>query len=198
MRRKITILASILLFFTLSVIWLLRSRMHVEPVQAQAAAIDYFLKIPDVHGEARDDHEGEIEIESWSWGESEPGVMLEAVGQGRGGALHSNQTDFNFVTRMSKASPKLMQYSASGKQLEEAVLVGIKSGEQSHKFMEIKLKPVYISSYQTGGSSGEVPIDNFSLNFEKIEFKYTPQDETGNTEDSVEGSWDFNENKTVE
>ena len=45
-------------------------------------------------------------------------------------------------------------------------------------YLYIKLKPVYITSYQTGGSSGDVvPTDQFSLNFGAVKFEYKPYDD---------------------
>ena len=39
------------------------------------AAVDYFLKIAGIDGESTaDGHKGEIDLESWSWGESNPGA----------------------------------------------------------------------------------------------------------------------------
>lgn len=195
MRKRIFIFTFLLLFVAVLGVWFVKNQVETESVQAQVAQVDYFLKIEGVEGEARD---GQIELLSWSWGESEPGVFLSERGVGRGGAFQVNQSDFDFVKRLDKASPLLMQYSASRKTFEEATLIGIKEG--GHQFLEIKLKPIYISSYQTGGSSGEVPVDNFSLNFSKIEYKYTPQKDTGeqDEDEAVEGSWDFEKNTEVE
>ena len=54
------------------------------------ATVDYFLKIDGIEGESRDDkHKDEIEIESFSWGETQTGSF--AVGGG-GGAAKSQCT----------------------------------------------------------------------------------------------------------
>jgi type VI secretion system secreted protein Hcp len=38
------------------------------------AAVDYFLKIDGIEGESLDEkHKGEIDVLSWSWGESQEG-----------------------------------------------------------------------------------------------------------------------------
>jgi type VI secretion system secreted protein Hcp len=167
-----------------------------SPKDVSAAQVDYFLKIPGVEGES-ESRGGEIEILSWSWGESEPGVMfgLPAVQSGGGGAGKVSFSDFHFTMKTNKSSPKLMELSASGKMLEEANIYGVKS--DGHQFLLIKLKPVFITSYQTGGSSGDIPTDSFSLNFSKIEFEYTPQKGDGSAGDTVRGSWDIAKNETV-
>lgn len=44
------------------------------PLASQAAALDYFLKIPGAAGESMDSkHKGEIDVLSWSWGVSASG-----------------------------------------------------------------------------------------------------------------------------
>ncbi len=44
------------------------------PLASQAAALDYFLKIPGAAGESMDaKHKGEIDVLSWSWGVSTSG-----------------------------------------------------------------------------------------------------------------------------
>lgn len=61
---------------------------------------------------------------------------------------------------------------ASGEHIKEVVLVGERSGKKGQKLLEIKMTDVLISSYRSGGSSGQVSTDSFSLNFAKIEFSY--------------------------
>src|ERR1035441_7639883 len=47
------------------------------------AAVDYFLKIDGIEGEAQDKtHKNEIQLQSWSWGETNTGSM----GAGGGGS----------------------------------------------------------------------------------------------------------------
>ena len=61
------------------------------------ATVDYFLKIDGIAGESRDDKQkDEIEIESFSWGETQTGSF--AVGGGAGAGKVSIQ-DFYFTMR---------------------------------------------------------------------------------------------------
>ena len=83
-------------------------------------AVDYFLKIDGVPGESADaKHKGEIQLESFSWGETNPG----GGGMGGGGGAGKVQMQDLVVTMLvSKASPKLMLACATGKHYKEAVL----------------------------------------------------------------------------
>jgi type VI secretion system secreted protein Hcp len=143
------------------------------------AQVDYFLKLDGVEGEsAVDKFQGQIDVESWSWGESNQGTS--AYGGG-GGAGKVSMQDFHFVMRMSKATPKLMEACANGRHIPTGLLTCRKAGGTQVDFLKIKFTDLLVTSYQTGGSShGEiVPTDQVSLNFSKIELSYFTQKADG-------------------
>ena len=169
---------------------------------AFAAQVDYFLKIDGVDGESTEDgHVGEIEILSWSWGETNDSAR--ATGGG-GGAGKVSLQDFHFSMEYEKASPKLMEALADGKHFPGAVLTlrstpdhppapgsdEVPPSIKPVEYLKIKMTDILISSYQTGGSSGSdvVPVDQISLNFAKITFEYQPQNRDGTLGDPVSGS----------
>ena len=157
-------------------------------------AIDYFLKIDGVSGESLDSkHKGEIEVEAWSWGESNP----SQPGGGGGGASGKVQMqDLAFTTRFSKASPQLMLACASGKHFKDAVLTARKAGKGQQEFLTFSLSDVLVSAYQTGGAGGDVlPGDSVSLNFSKIQVEYKPQNPDGSLGSSIKAGWDVKQNK---
>src|SRR5919109_3958622 len=133
------------------------------------AKVDYFLKIEGIVGESTDDkHKNEIDVESWSWGETQTGGAAHGGG---GGAGKVAMQDFHFVVRTSKASPKLMLACATGQHLKEAVLTCRKAGKDQQEFLKFTLSDLLVSSYQAKGEAGDnvVPTDQISLNFAKIE-----------------------------
>jgi type VI secretion system secreted protein Hcp len=157
------------------------------------AAVDYFLKIDGIAGESRDSkHKGEIELESFSWGatqESRPG--------GGGGAGKVQMQDFHFVMSVNKASPKLFLACASGQHLKNATLVARKAGKGQQEFLLYKFTDVLISSYQTGGSTDVLPVDQVAFNFAKIEIEFRPQKADGTLGPPEKGGWDVRKNKPV-
>lgn len=159
-------------------------------------AVDYFLKIEGIDGESGDaKHKGEIEVESWSWGESQTGSMGKGGG---GGSGRVDMQDFHFVMRANKASPTLMLSCASGKHLSKATLVCRKAGGKQEEFLKLNFSDLIISSFQTGGSSGsELPMDQISLNFSKIEYEYLSQDAKGATGKPVKAGWNLATNEKV-
>jgi type VI secretion system secreted protein Hcp len=161
------------------------------------AQVDYFLKIEGVEGESTDDkHKKEIDVESWSWGETQSGTHQ---GGGGGGAGKVSMQDFHFVQKLSKASPILMLRCATGTHIKEAVLTCRKAGGDQQEYMTIKMSDLLVSSYQTGGSSGGsvIPVDQVSLNFAKIEFDYKPQKADGTLDAPIKAGYDLKLNKKV-
>jgi len=158
------------------------------------AAVDYFLKIKDIKGESTDDkHKDEIDVLSWSWSESNSGS--HATGGG-GGAGKVSMGDFNFSMHNCKASPELFTACAQGTHIEEATLVCRKAGKTAQEYLTVKMNDLLVSSYQTGGSQGDVvPVDSITLNFSKIEFKYAAQKKDGSLDSPVVKNYDLKLNK---
>jgi len=148
------------------------------------AAVDYFLKIDGIPGESTDSkHKNEIDLESWSWGQTNSGKHDSGGG---GGAGKVSMQDFNFTMRINKASPKLFLACATGQHIKEALLTCRKAGKQQQEYLKIKFSDLLISSYQTGGSGGDVvPVDQISFNFSKIEKSYAPQKPDGTLDSPV-------------
>ena len=147
------------------------------------ATVDYFLKIDGIEGESRDDkHKDEIEIESFSWGETQTGSF--AVGGGAGAGKVSMQ-DFYFTMLVNKASPALFLACAQGDHIKNAILTCRKAGKKQQEFLKFTLSNVLISSFQIGGTGGFVSTDQISLNFAKIEVEYKEQDATGKLTGSI-------------
>jgi len=143
------------------------------------AQVDYFLKLAGIDGESADaDHKKEIDVESWSWGGTQSGSFGHGSG---GGAGKVSMQDLHFVARMSVASPKLLEYMATGKHIATAVVTCRKAGETPQVFLKLSFDDLLVSSYQTGGSAhGDiVPMDQFSLNYAKLKIEYGAQDAKG-------------------
>lgn len=160
------------------------------------SVVDYFLKIDGIDGESGDHkHKNEIEVESWSWGETNTGHGHLAGGHGAGKV---SMQDFHFVMKVCKASPKLMLACAGGEHIKKAVLTCRKAGKDQQEYLKITMSDVLVSSYQTGGSAGEViPVDQCSLNFSKIEKEYKEQKPDGTLGGAVTAGWDLKQNKKV-
>ena len=135
-------------------------------------ASDYLLEIDGIKGESRDSkHPGAIEVLSFSWGVSQTASVT--------GEPERQVQNFSFTADVGKASPILMLACATGKSPGDATLFVRKPDGKRLEYLEIKLEDVLISSYQTCGSGNEIPTDQFSLNFAKIEFTYNEETADG-------------------
>jgi type VI secretion system secreted protein Hcp len=160
-------------------------------------AVDYFLKIKGIEGESFDHkHKNEIDVLSFSWGETQTGTH---AGGGGGGAGKVSMQDFHFVMKTNKASPKLLLACANGEHIPEATMVCRKAGKDQQDFMKIKFYDLLVSSYQTGGSStgDEIPMDQISLNYAKIEYEYREQSADGTLQGPIKAGYDLKQMKSI-
>jgi type VI secretion system secreted protein Hcp len=140
-------------------------------------AVEAFLKLGDIKGESiKDGFKEQMEILAWSWGVSNSGTMHRA----EGGGGQANIQDISFTKYMDAASAALLGASVQGTRIKEAVFSVRKAGGKPLPYLIIKLDDVLVSSYSTGGSGGEDTFtENLTLNFNKVNFSYQPQDKTG-------------------
>ena len=138
------------------------------------AVVDYFLKIEGIQGESASvKHKGEIEVLSWSWGESQAGGH---TGSGGAGSGKVQVGPFHFVAHSSIASPKLFLACASGQHFQKAVLSAARQVKgKAQDYLIWTLSEVLVTSFQTGGENQDaLPTDAFDLDFGKIEVEYKP------------------------
>jgi type VI secretion system secreted protein Hcp len=156
-------------------------------------AVDYFIKFDGIKGESADDkHKDEIDIQSWSWGESNVGAAAHGGGAAAGKA---SMQDFHFAMHMNTASVSLMKACATGQHIKDATFTGRKAGKGQQEFLTFKFRDVLISSYQIGGAE-ELPFDQVSFNFAKIEVEYKPQKPDGSVGPGIQFKYDLKAHKT--
>jgi type VI secretion system secreted protein Hcp len=160
------------------------------------AQSDMFLKIEGIEGESADHkHKGEIDLLSWSWGQSNSGTMHTGGG---GGAGKVAMNDFHFTMHINKATPKLAEKCAIGEHIKKATLTCRKAGTDPQPYLTVTFTDLLVSSYQTGGQEGStLPIESVSLNFAKIEFEYKEQKVDGTLGGAVKMGYDLKANKKV-
>ena len=178
------------------------------------AAVDYYLKLGSIDGESTDaKHKIWIDIESFSWGVTNPGNAAKggAGGGGGGGQGKASFFDVFFSARAGKQSPLLFLNTANGGHLKSAVLEGVKRGSDSPTtFVSVKLTELLITSHKQDVLGGRLHdeedhntkqldvgtlMDQFTLNFAKIEVTFTTQNEEGGPGGSTSASWDRTANK---
>jgi type VI secretion system secreted protein Hcp len=154
------------------------------------AVVDYFLKIDGIQGESQDKtHKGEIEIQSWSWGETQTGTAVVGGGMGAG---RVDMRDFNLHKLVDKASPKLMLACAQGEHLKSAILTCRKAGKEQQEYLKITFSDMLVSSFNIMGDATNVlPTEQLSLNFTKVEFEYKEQKPDGSLGGAIKAQYDL-------
>jgi len=156
-------------------------------------AVDMFLKIGDVKGEAKDHAYKEwIDVLAWSWGMSQSGTAHLGPGAGAGKV---NVQDISVTKFIDASSPWLMLACCNGKHYPEATLVCRKAGEKPVNYLKVKMTDVMITAVSDGGSGGEDRFaQNVTINFAKVETTYVPQNADGTPGTPVIMKWDIAQN----
>ncbi len=158
-------------------------------------ASDYILDLGDLKGESKDSKfPGCIDVDSFSWGVSNPTSFGAGGGGGTGKASFQ---DIHFTKSVCKASPLLFLRCASGehKSGKDAVLHVRKAGKEQQEFYTLTLKEFAVSSFQSGGHSGGGIMESFSIGFTQINFEYKEQKPDGTLGPKAEGGWNVSTNK---
>lgn len=161
------------------------------------AAVDFFLKIDGVDGESSDaKHPNEIQLMSWSFGETQSGSHSAGGGGGAGKVV---MQDFHFTMHTNKASPKLFLACANGEHIKSAKLTCRKAGKEQQEFLIWTFSDLLVSSYQIGGSDGAnvLPVESISFNFTKVETAYKVQNPDGTLGAEFKSGYDLKKAQKV-
>ena len=159
----------------------------------------WFLKIDGIAGESTDAaHKGEIDVESWSWGVSRSSGPSGGSGGG-GGSGKATFDDFHFVSRISAASPALLSACATGTHVKQATLSGARGAGKNKgvDFLKYQLSDVTVTNVQQFDDESQVPSEQFSLNFSKVEVTYRPQTASGKVGSPATFAFDVKANKKI-
>jgi type VI secretion system secreted protein Hcp len=161
------------------------------------AAVDMFLKLDGITGESQvKGHESEILISSYSLGSSNASSFNSRGGGSSAGKVSFQ--DIHFTKNVDKASPNLMLHCCNGKHISTGILTLRKAGETPVDYLKLTLTDVLVSSYQTGGNGGgQLPMEQVSFSFGKLEVEYKPQRPDGSFDTSVLAGWDLKLNTAI-
>jgi type VI secretion system secreted protein Hcp len=153
-------------------------------------AMDMFIKIGDLEGEATDSvHKGSCDVLAWSWGLSNSGTAHVGGGAGAGKV---NVQDVSVTKWIDKSSPDLMLATCNGKHFPKAVLTVRKAGEKPLEYLVVTMEDCMITAVSTGGSGGEDRLtENVTINFAKVKVNYVEQTTTGGAGAKPQMGWDI-------
>jgi type VI secretion system secreted protein Hcp len=154
-----------------------------------------YIKFDGVDGEAKDaDHSGWSDLASFGQGLQQPGGSATGPTRRRGDVIVD---DITCSKELDKASPKIAEAVCKGKVFPkvEIHLTASYTDEGRVTYYAYEMKNVLVTSYNISGSgqSEDVPMEDFSLNFEEIKTTYTEADSEGKSKGNVEYSWKVEE-----
>jgi type VI secretion system secreted protein Hcp len=180
------------------VLLLVLSLASLIPSMSCRAAVDMFLKLDGITGEADNPaHQGEIQIESFSWGVSQTGAFSSGGG---GGAGKVSIQDFHFFKYIDSSTPDLFLACLSGRAIPKATFSIRQQADNAFDYFTVVLTNVHITGMNQNGTATDAdgsPLDNIALNFTKIEWTYTPKTAEGTAGTPVKGGWDLKANKKL-
>ena len=159
-------------------------------------ATDFFLKLDGVKGESMDAaHAGEIDIESFSWGETNATTIGSATGGAGAGKVKFDS--LVFTARVNIASPQLALMCASGQHIPIAVLTARKAGGKQEEYYKVTFKTVFITHYRSAAvaSADDIPRDEITCAFGEYVIEYRPQTKEGGLGSAVLNGWNQIMNK---
>ncbi len=154
-----------------------------------------YIKFDGVEGEAQEkDHKGWSDLASFGQGLHQPGGGATGATRRRGDVI---MDDISCSKELDKASPKIAESICKGKVYPkvEIHLTASVSDAGRETYYSYELKNVLVTSYNIGGAgqSEEVPMEDFSLNYEEIKVTYQEFDSKGKSKGKLEYTWKVEE-----
>jgi len=154
-----------------------------------------YIKFKDVNGEALDKfHRTWSDLASFGQAVVQPGGGATGATRRRGDVI---MEDIHCSKELDKASPKIAEAVCKGKVFPkvEIHLTASYTDRGRITYYAYEMKNVLVTSYNISGSgqSEDVPMEDFSLNFEEIKVTYTENDNKGKSKGNVEYSWKVEE-----
>lgn len=154
-------------------------------------AVDMYLKLDDVKGEAKGTgHKEEIDILSWSWIAAQQGTGSQGGGSGTG---QVETLDVEVKKWVDRSSPVLYTYCCKGTHLKKAWITVRKAGDTPLEYLKVTMADLLITGFSTGIV---VPGDDrlqetIRINFKKIFVAYAPQVKGGAGDAETSGGFNL-------
>ena len=140
-------------------------------------AVDYYLKIDGIQGEATDqDFKDQINLLSFSWSGSQ--VSSAGTRTAGSGAGKVELSDFSVTKHFDKSSPQLFKSLVAGTHGATAILSAVKAGASGKPFLKISFEELFVTS-QHISASDELPTESVSFSYKQIKIEYSTQNEKG-------------------
>ncbi len=135
-------------------------------------------------------HKDWIDVQSYSFGLSNDSSV--GAGTQKNRVMGSTRLhDITFSRLVDQASPQIMQTAAEAKNLDCVKVEFVRPGRNGEEvYHTMKFENCVITSWQQSGHGGSQGSESISINFVKVENKFTPFDEKGKPSSPITGSYD--------
>ncbi len=140
-----------------------------------------YLKYEAIDGEVTTaPYQKWIEVNSFQLGVGRSISMPLGGGVSKRESSNPSISEITITKDLDSTSPKLMEQALVGKMNSKAefAFVRTKTGGETEDYLHVTLTNCAISGY-SASSGGDRPSESVSVNFTKIEYKYTSYDEKG-------------------
>ncbi|CAN7245741.1 hypothetical protein ASF11_00010 [Acidovorax sp. Leaf76] len=153
-----------------------------------------FMKVEGASGESKDAaHKDWTDVESFTWGVTQPHSMASGGGAGAGKADFQN---LNIVANIDKCYPAVLKHCATGKHLGQVEISMCKAGGTQIEFGKITLTDVMVTNVTVSGtSSGDTVVVNYAFQAAKIKTEYSEQTAQGGKGATSQMGFSIKENK---
>ena len=140
-------------------------------------AVDYYLKLDGIQGEATDaDFKDQINLLSFSWGGNQ--VSSAGTRSAGSGAGKVELSDFSVTKHYDKSSPQLFKALCAGAHTATGVLSAVKAGAGGKAFLKLSFEELFVTS-QHVSATDELPTESVSFSYKQIKIEYSTQDSKG-------------------
>ncbi|WP_309644002.1 type VI secretion system tube protein Hcp [Phenylobacterium sp.] len=154
-----------------------------------------YLDIAGIKGKSgHDNYKDWIVVQSMHWGVENDAKTTVGVAGSRMPAGKITPHDVSMMKEMDQSTVPLMKLVFAGTNQAKARIVVTQSTDSGDAYLEYTLTNAIVSSFQTSANSEGLPIENFAINFTKVEVKANPTSATGGSQQVV-GEYDFEKAK---
>ena len=154
-----------------------------------------YLKYEGIDGEAtHDTHKKWIDVASLQFGTGR-GISTPTGSTANREASEPNISEVVVTKMLDGASPKLFTESVTGAVGKKVEIHLVSTGSPGNTYVEYVLTNALISGYSLS-SGGDRPSESISINFTKMEFKFTPYDDKNKAGTPVTVNYDLTTTKS--
>jgi len=156
-------------------------------------AVDFYLKLDGIQGEATDDSfKDQVKLLTSSWGGTQRSSV--AAGGAGCGAGKVDLADLSITKYYDKSSPPLFKSLVLGSHVASGVLSAVKAGAGGTPFLKLTLGELFITGIHVSATD-EVPTESISFSYRSVRVEYSTQDNTGNLTATGPVNYDLAANK---